>query len=157
MLTWGRFARQRPDLAEIGRGLLYQYGGIGIGFLATVTRQGLPRLHPICPAIAGETLYAFLVPSPKLNDLLRDGHYALHSDLTPHNEDAFYLTGRIRPIADAAERAALARAYAAERANFDPSHLDSQTAIEFLIDTCLLTRTTGHGDVNPQHTVWHAP
>ncbi len=94
MLTWGEFARLRPDLTEGGRALLYQYAGLGLGFLATVSKTGAPRLHPFCPAIAGETLYAFLVPSPKLNDLMRDGRYALHSDLSPVNEDAFYLTGR---------------------------------------------------------------
>jgi hypothetical protein len=39
----------------------------------------------------------------------------------------------------------------------DPRHLDGQPAIEFLIETCLVTRTTGHGDFNPHHTVWKAP
>jgi hypothetical protein len=156
VVTWGEFARERPELAEAGRSLLYQYGNVGLGFLATVSRSGGPRLHPICPSLAGETLYAFLIPSRKLDDLLRDGRYAVHSDLTPHNEDAFYVTGRIRIVEDAAEREALARAYIAERPDMDPMHLDSQTAVEFLIETCLLTRTTGHGDLNPRHTIWKA-
>jgi hypothetical protein len=47
--------------------------------------------------------------------------------------------------------------YLEERPEMDARHLDGQTAVEFLIETCLLTRTTGHGDLNPQHTVWKAP
>jgi len=27
----------------------------------------------------------------------------------------------------------------------------------FSVDRCLLTRTTGHGDFAPQHTVWQPP
>ena len=157
MLRWGEFARLGPDVAEGGRALLYQYAGIGLGFLATVSKTGAPRLHPFCPAIAGETLYAFIVPSPKLHDLLRDGRYALHSDLSPVNDDEFYLTGRVRPVNDESERAALTEAYVSERPDFDVTHLETQTAVEFLIETCLLTRTTGHGDFNPQRIVFHAP
>ena len=157
MLICGELARARPDLAEAGRGLLYQYAGIGLWFLATVGKSGAPRLHPFCPAIAGETLYAFIVPSPKLNDLLRDGRCALHSDLTPVNEDAFYLTGRIRVVTGANERAAIAEAYGAERSDFDVTQLEDQTAVEFLIATCPLTRRTRHAAFDPQHTVFHAP
>lgn len=154
-MPWVEFAKARPDLAAAGRALFYQWG-VGLGFLATTTRQGAPRLHPICPSLTDEMLYAFIIPSPKLSDLLRDPRYALHSDLTPENEDAFYVTGRARVVEDAAQRAALVQAYVAERPEMGPSHLEGQTAVEFLIEMCLVTRTTGHGDLKPQHTVWRA-
>jgi hypothetical protein len=32
MLTWAEFAHARPELAEAGRRLLYQFG-VGLGFL----------------------------------------------------------------------------------------------------------------------------
>jgi hypothetical protein len=32
VLSWAEFARARPDLAEAGRRLLYQFG-VGLGFL----------------------------------------------------------------------------------------------------------------------------
>ena len=70
------------------------------------------------------------MPSPKLHDLLRDGRYALHSDLSPDNDDEFYLTGRVRPVEDAAERAVLTEAYASERPDFDVAHLKDQTLID---------------------------
>ena len=155
MVPWAEFAAARPDLAAAGRALFYQWG-VGLGFLATTTKQGSPRLHPICPSLTDDMLYAFVIASPKLTDLLRDGRYALHSDLTSENEDAFYVTGRVRVIAEAG-REAVAAVYLEERPEMDARHLDGQTAVEFLIETCLLTRTTGHGDLNPQHTVWKAP
>ena len=41
MLRWGEFQRLRPDLAEAGRRLLYQFG-VGLGFLATVRPTAAP-------------------------------------------------------------------------------------------------------------------
>jgi hypothetical protein len=155
MVPWSEFAQVRPDLAAAGRELFYQWG-VGLGFLATTTKHGAPRLHPICPSLTDDQLYAFIIPSPKLDDLLRDPRYALHSDLTPRNEDAFYVIGQVRVVNDVSNRAALAQAYLAERPDMTPSHLEGQTAIEFLIETCLVTRTAGHGDLSPKHTVWKA-
>ncbi len=155
MVSWAEFERVRPELAAAGRALFYQWG-VGLGFLATTTTHGAPRLHPICPSLTAECLYAFIIASPKLSDLLRDSRYALHSDLPPENEDAFYVTGSARVVDDPAQRSVLERAYLAERPDMDPSHIESQTAVEFLIETCLVTRTTKHGDLNPQHTVWKA-
>ena len=31
---------------------------------------------------------------------------------------------------------------------------EKQTIFELLLESALLTRTTGHGDPKPQHTVW---
>src|SRR6266704_3965772 len=41
---------RRPDFADAGRALLYQFG-VGLAFLATVRRDGGPRVHPVCPLI----------------------------------------------------------------------------------------------------------
>jgi len=35
--------------------------------------------------------------------------------------------------------------------------MEDQDLFEFLIERCLLTRTTGHGDPSPRHVVWTAP
>jgi hypothetical protein len=63
MLSWDEFQRLRPDLAEAGRRLLYQFG-VGLGFLATVRGDGGPRLHPMCPLVSDNALVGFLQPSP---------------------------------------------------------------------------------------------
>ena len=92
-VRWGELTAKRPDLASAGRDLLYQFG-VGLAFMSTVRHDGGPRLHPICPLLTDTGIYALIIPSPKLADLLRDGRYALHSYPTENNEDAFYLTGR---------------------------------------------------------------
>jgi len=143
-------------MAEQGKSLLYQHG-VGLAFLATVRRDGRPRLHPMCPLIGAEGLNAFIVPSPKQRDLRRSGVYALHSFPCPTNEDAFYVAGQATFVSDAGTRHALAEQFVAEREAFGvvpPS--DDDALFKFDIESCLLTRTTGHGDPAPNHTVWHA-
>jgi len=99
--------------------LLYQYG-VGLAFLATTRDDGGPRVHPMCPLLTESELYAFIVPSPKRDDLHRDGRYALHSFAAEANEDAFYLTGRADLIADEETTKRLATQFAAERGMTDP-------------------------------------
>lgn len=156
MLTWGQFREARPDLAEAGRALLYQFG-VGLAFLGTVRLDGGPRMHPMCPVIVEDGLYAFIEAGPKRRDLTRDGRYALHCFPPPNNEDAFYISGRAEPKDDPAVREAAARVFWKERGQDEPPPQHGANKLfELFIDTCLLTRTTGHGDWNPQHTIWKA-
>ena len=152
MATWSDLP---AEFADAGRALLYQFGGVGLAFLATVDRKGGPRVHPVCPLLTDTDLFAFLVPSPKRDDLVRDGRYAMHSFPCAENEDAFYLTGRAQP-ADGV-REALARQFLDERTQLQLSadDLAEQQLFRFDIERVLLTRTTGHGDPRPQHTLWH--
>lgn len=157
MATWAELAAAVPEIEAAGRGLLYQHG-VGLAYLATVTSDGAPRLHPICPLLDGDGIYAFIVPSPKQRDLRRDGRYALHSYPRPDDEDAFYLTGRARTVEHPETRAALSDRFVRERDGLSvPAPAADHILVEFDIDRCLLTRTTGHGDPAPRHTVWHAP
>jgi hypothetical protein len=155
-ITWGEFGTARPDLAQAGRDLLYQFG-VGLAFLSTVRPDGGPRLHPFCPLVIEGRLVAHLIPSPKRDDLDRDPRYALHSFPAPENEDAFYLTGDTRPVADAglAERAA-AQFFAERNYDGEPAGFSDGRFFEFLIGRCLLTRTTGHDDWHPRHATWTA-
>jgi hypothetical protein len=157
MATWRDLAERRPDLAEAGRDLLYQFG-VGLGFLATIRRDTGPRVHPICPILHGDRLLAFIVPSPKLDDLRRDGRYALHCFPPADNEDAFYVTGRAREIGDDGLRAAAVQQFLDERSavSIIEPPADDHALVELDVDRVLLTRTTGHGDPDPQHTVWMA-
>ncbi len=156
MTRWSDFARARPDLATAGRALLYQHG-VGLAFLSTVRADGGPRVHPVCPILSGEGAYAFIIPSPKQTDLRRDQRYAMHSFPCPDNEDAIYLTGRVRMIDDDATRLRLAEQFVEERMEFNlPPPSDDDALVEFDIDRCLLTTTVGHGDPHPIHVVWEA-
>lgn len=135
---------------------MYQYG-VGLAFLATVRADGGPRVHPMCPLISESGLFAFLIPSPKRADLLRDGRYAMHSFAAEANEDAFSLTGTARPVEDGRLRTTLEAQFAQERGlDGPPPGMNEQMLFEFDIEGCLYTKTAGHGDPAPQHTVWRA-
>jgi hypothetical protein len=156
MVSWGGLHEVQPDLEAAGRALFYQFG-VGLAFLATVRGDGGPRLHPMCPVLEGAELYAFLVPSPKRNDLHRDGRYAMHSFPTDDNEDAFSITGSATEVDDRAIRETVAARFLAERDWGEPPEgFDEQELFAFDVGSCLLTTTTGHGDPHPQHTVWRA-
>jgi hypothetical protein len=156
MATWAELAQQRPDFAEAGRRLLYQHG-VGLAFLATIRKDTGPRLHPICPLLTEDGLFAFIIPSPKQQDLLRDGRFAMHSFPCPDNEDAFYLTGRARLVNARETREQLARQFVEERSQFGAAPPDAADVLfEFEAEQGLVTKTTGHGDLHPQHFVWRA-
>jgi len=157
MVSWNEFKQAQPAMAEEGRGLLYDVG-VGLGFLATVRGDGGPRVHPICPLVSPEGLFAFIVPSPKQRDLHRDGRYALHTFPLADNEDAFYLSGAAHPVTDTELRSRLAQQFADERSALavEPPGED-QHLFELDLSMAMLTRTTGHGDPSPRHQIWHAP
>jgi len=156
LATWEEFSSARPDLAEAGRSLMYQFG-VGLGFLSTVRPDGGPRLHPFCPVLLQGRLVAHIIPSLKRDDLDADPRYALHSFPTPDNEDAFYLTGEASRVTDAGLASAAAAQFLAERGHDSPPDgFSDGIFFEFLVARCLLTRTTGRDDWHPQHTVWSA-
>jgi hypothetical protein len=113
MKCWSEFAAEQPAMAEAGRALLYQFR-VGLGYLATVQKDGGPRVHPVCPVIAHDGLYVFMGNhSPKVHDLLRDGCFALHAFPHPEVDDEFYVAGRARRIDDARVRQIVYEAYTA--------------------------------------------
>ena len=48
MISWSEFKRKKPDWAKAGL-RLFAPDGDGIGFLATVAKDGRPRMAPVCP------------------------------------------------------------------------------------------------------------
>ncbi len=149
MATWAAFEAVAPELAAEGKRLFYQYG-VGLGFLATVRKDGGPRLHPICPIIADGGLYAFIVPSPKAADLRRDGRYALHCYPPEQVDDEFYVTGRATENDDPDRRAAVAAAYHAPVRGHD-------VLFAFDIERCLHARYRHRGDWPLAYTRWADP
>ena len=93
MATWIEFETDAPDIAAAGRQMLYQFG-VGLAFLATLRKDGAPRLHPVCPTIVDGHLYALIGPTPKRADLMRDGRYALHTFPPVDVDDEFLVMGR---------------------------------------------------------------
>ena len=134
MVTWKEFAAAEPDLADVGRSLLFQFK-VGLAFLATVRKDGAPRLHPVCPVLSSDRLFVLVIPtSPKRHDLHRDGRYALQTFPQPKpGSDEFYIAGKAVGVDDPAVRAAILR---------DAKHMAdaSEIAFELWIDHVMYTR-----------------
>ncbi len=151
MKRWCDFAREEPELAEQGRNLIYQHG-IGLGYLATVRKDGAPRLHPVCPTLANGGLYLFILnKSPKLHDLLNDGRYALHTFPVPKGDDEFYVTGRVTPIEDADVRRIVYEVYTATGA-----HTSDDTLFELSLDRVLFAKYGDHPSWPPTYMKWRS-
>ena len=146
MPRWADLAAEAPALAEAGRALIYQFD-VGLGYLATVRHDGGPRIHPVCPIVANDGLYVFLIPSPKRTDLLRDRRYALHTNGPEKTDDEFYVTGQARRVTNPTVRAVVAAAYHAPVP-------DDHELFELEIDNALHAKYKGHGDWPPIYTRW---
>jgi hypothetical protein len=153
MVTWKDFAAAEPDLADVGRRLLFQFN-VGLAFLATVRRDGAPRLHPVCPVLSNDRLFVLITPaSPKRQDLLRDGRYALQSFPEPRpGSDEFYIMGQAVMVDDPTARAEILR---------DAKHMAdaSETAFELRIDRVMQTRWEHvlTPQMHSEHRKWRAP
>ena len=129
----------------IGREMFYAFD-VGLGFLATVRKDGGPRVHPVCPLFVDARLYVMVIPGPKLNDLRRDSRYALHSETfpPPREDDGFYISGQVvRDRGPETDRDAIADQFFVERPGMVKwPGFDEQRFYELLIDRALLTLTS---------------
>src|SRR5262245_45195115 len=152
MATGRECAAAEPQLAAAGERLLMQ-SGVGMGFLGTVRADGGPRVHPVSPLPVEGRLYVFIVEmSPKKDDLLRDGRYALHALPPPEGGEEFYVTGRATLVEDEKVQAAVATA-------FRRPVLDFELLFELGIRRVLHTtwENWGTNQIWPSYRRWRAP
>jgi hypothetical protein len=153
MVTWKEFAAGEPNLAEIGCSLLFQHQ-VGLAFLASVRKDGAPRLHPVCPVLSNNRLFVLVAPaSPKRYDLQRDGRHALQSFPQPKpGGDEFYVEGTAALVDDPAARAAVLR---------DAKHMADAAEITFELCIDPVMHTRWEHVLTPQmrsiHRAWRAP
>ncbi|HEU4429215.1 MAG TPA: pyridoxamine 5'-phosphate oxidase family protein [Myxococcota bacterium] len=151
MKRWTDFARDEPAMAEAGRALIYQYR-VGLGYLATVRKDGGPRVHPVCPVLANGGLYVFIGNhSPKLGDLLRDGRFALHSFPKPDGDDEFTVAGRALRVDDAAVRKVVYDTYTATGAT-----TSNDTLFELWLERALHAKYEARPSWPPVYSKWAA-
>src|SRR6266581_3238624 len=149
MKRWHEFAAEKPEMAEAGRALIYQFR-VGLGYLATVRRDGGPRLHPVCPVIANDGLYVFIGnQSPKVRDLLRDRRFALHSFPLPEVDDEFYVKGVAHVSEEPDVRDVVYAAYTATGAT-----TSDDTLFELLIERVMLARYGPRPSWPPEYVKW---
>jgi hypothetical protein len=151
--SWREFAAAAPDMAALGAGLISTRTD-QIAYLATTRKDGSPRVHPVCPVIAGDHLYLAIGPqSPKLGDLRRDGRYMLHA--MPGKDDAEFNTrGRATEANDSATHAEVERAASAVGLNVMPAEVLFRLDIEQAATT--YWERVGRPDTRPVRKRWRA-
>ncbi|MEE9254727.1 MAG: pyridoxamine 5'-phosphate oxidase family protein [Pseudomonadales bacterium] len=150
MKGWTDLENENPDLAESGRAMFYQFK-VGLGYLATIRKDGGPRVHPVCPIIAAGGLFVFIGNhSPKLHDLLRDGRYALHAFPKPEIDDEFYVSGVAMPQRNGRIRDIVYATYTATGA-----FTEDDTLFELFLERVLHAKYASRPSWPPSYTKWH--
>lgn len=145
---WSEFRRSAADIAEAGTRLL---AANEVAFLATVSSDGRPRLHPFVPRVVGDVLLAFIMrTSPKRRDLDTNGYYALHLMPGPEDEEVFFSGRAVRADSGLRDEASEAMGFAT---GVDDDHL----LYELRIERALWTRWLDFGtpDHRPARVAWH--
>ena len=149
MQRWSDLEAAEPAMAATARRLFW-IPGFGLGYLATVRRDGGPRIHPINISIVDGRLVAFIVPSPKLDDLRRDGRYALHAPGSDTENDEVMVAGRaVVRDGDAGFRAAAVAAMP-----FRPG--DDHVLVELSLETVLWAEYATPPSWPPTYHRWRA-
>lgn len=107
-MSWKALEEQNLELAAFGASRLHGQ----VAYLATVRKDGSPRVHPMTPIIGQGHLFVFMEPtSPKGHDLRRDGRYAIHCAVsdTSGASGEFNISGQAQLIDDPELRALAVR------------------------------------------------
>ena len=103
-MSWKTLESQSPAMAEFGKVRLHGK----VAYLATIRKDGSPRVHPFTPIIGEGHFFVFMEPtSPKGHDLRRDGRYSVHCSVTDTSGESgeFIIAGRAKFIEDPELRA----------------------------------------------------
>jgi hypothetical protein len=105
---WSDIEHAQPRLAALGRERLI---GPGVVLVATIRRDGTPRLSPVEPLVLdGDLWLSMMWQSTKARDLLREPRILVHSAIT--SRDGTEGEFKIRGTARAEDDPAVQRRYA---------------------------------------------
>ncbi len=141
-MSWKMLEDEQPALASFGAERLHGK----VAYLATIRKDGAPRVHPMTPIIGEGHFFVFMEPtSPKGHDLERDPRYAIHCAITDSTGGSgeFSITGRAHRVEDP-ELRALATRYASYAV------ADQYVLFEFDVEAAASTIYPEHGAVR-QH------
>ncbi|HUZ77393.1 MAG TPA: pyridoxamine 5'-phosphate oxidase family protein [Chloroflexota bacterium] len=119
MASWSDVVVASPQLAEAVRA---RFDAHGLGLLATVRRDGSPRISGLEPLFTDELWFGMMSRSLKALDLLREPRFALHSataDKQVTDGDA-KLGGRAVPVEGAEAAATFLREFEAATGSAPP-------------------------------------
>jgi hypothetical protein len=128
-MSWKIFETNDPELAHLCSQKLNRQ----IAYLATIKKNGAPRLHPITPFIGYGMLFMFTEPSsPKIMDLRRDGRYTIHCSVSGDGPLVeVQVCGKAKEIVDPDTR------QLAESIANSPVVIDSYVLFEFVVNSVL--------------------
>ncbi len=130
-MSWKTFESESPEIAEFGKARLHNK----VAYLATIRKDGSPRVHPFTPIIGEGHFFAFMEPtSPKGHDFRRDDRYSVHCSVTDTSGESgeFIVTGRAKFINDPELRALAVRI-----APYNPA--ERYVLFEFDIESAMMT------------------
>ncbi|MEA2686255.1 MAG: hypothetical protein QOE93_1450 [Actinomycetota bacterium] len=113
MATWSDVEAAAPELAATVKA---RFEAFGLGLLATVRKDGSPRISGVEPLFALGELWLGMMPgSRKALDLGRDPRFALHNATTDKNvtDGDAKIGGSVVAVQDEAEFARFLEAFAA--------------------------------------------
>jgi hypothetical protein len=149
-MSWHQLAVADPELAAFGKARLHDR----VAYLATIRKDGSPRLHPVRPIVSDERLYIFMAATaPKQHDLVREGRYVLHGTITnpdggPWEFYEFYVEGRGVLVEDPAIR---------QIANAATSYPRDENFVLFELIVESAFSTVYGADGQPVRRRWHTP
>ena len=150
-MNWGEFAREEPELAALGQERLDRHGLV---MLATLRKNGFPRISPVEPLFFNGQLYLGMMwQSRKALDLIRNPRCSIHNAVSDRHasEGEFKVYGRAMDITNPNERQDYLQAMAKK---IDLEFWDEQFHC-FVIDIDSVAANTLVGQ-EFQHQVWKA-
>ena len=138
-MSWKLLEDEQPELAAFGAERLNGK----VAYLATVRKDGAPRVHPMTPIIGSGHFFVFMEPtSPKGHDLERGGRYAIHCAVTDSSgaSGEFILSGRAHRVDNPD-----LRTLAVELASYPVA--DRYILFEFEVESAASTLYPDHGPV----------
>ncbi|CAB4858065.1 unannotated protein [freshwater metagenome] len=151
MTSWVDFVKQAPTLSAYTEHRFSDDATGRITYIATVRKDGGPRVHPVKVFPAGSGLYLFMYPeSPKGLDLQRDPRIAMHAAVTanPFESGELAAWGSTAIVTDPKVRA-LATAAAPFASPPPADNVLYEIWLEMVIGTPVL-------DGKPVHLRWRA-
>ena len=151
-MTWQEFAQRDSELAALGQERLDRNGLV---MLATLRKNGWPRISPVEPLFCNGQLYLGMMwQSRKALDLLRDPRCSIHNAVSDRHasEGEFKVYGQALNVTDPEERGKYAEAlfqnicWRPEEPNFHCFAIDIESA----------AANTLVGE-EFQHQLWKAP
>jgi len=113
-MRWSEIEQSQPRLARLARERMIEPGVV---LVATIRRDGTPRLSPVEPYVLdGDLWLSMMWQSTKARDLLRDPRILVHSVITNRDgtEGEFKIRGTVRADLDPVRQRRYADAVAAD-------------------------------------------